>query len=116
MLDFGGVRTELHYPDDLVDLFAGEQIALVGRYREGAEDISVTLSGTVRGTDTQFVYPELTFRDNAGGDEFIARLWAQRRIADLLNTIQLNGESTELVESVVSLSVRYGIITPYTAS
>jgi Ca-activated chloride channel family protein len=114
-LDFGGVRTELQYPDDLVDLFAGEQIALVGRYREGAEDVTVTLSGTVRGTDTQFVYSDLTFRDNAGGDEFIARLWAQRRIADLLNTIQLNGESTELVESVVSLSVRYGIITPYTS-
>lgn len=114
-LDFGGVRTELQYPNDLVDLFAGEQIALVGRYREGAEDVAVTLSGTVRGADTQFVYPELTFRDNAGGDEFIARLWAQRRIADLLNTIQLNGESTELVESVVSLSVRYGIITPYTS-
>lgn len=114
-LDFGGVRTELQYPMDLVDLFAGEQIALVGRYREGADDIGITLSGMVRGTETQFVYPGLTFRSNAGGEEFIARLWAQRRIANLLNTIQLNGESSELVESVVSLSVRYGIITPYTS-
>lgn len=114
-IDFGGVRTELQYPDALVDLFAGEQIALVGRYRQGEDNVTVTLGGTVRGVETEFVYPNLDFRENAGGDEFIARLWAQRRIADLLSTIQLNGESSELVESVVSLSVRYGIITPYTS-
>ncbi|MBK8135760.1 MAG: hypothetical protein IPK52_07975 [Chloroflexi bacterium] len=113
-LDFGGVRTELQYPQLLSDLFAGEQIALVGRYREG-DDTTVSLSGTVRGVETEFVYPDLSFRDTAGGEEFIARLWAQRRISDLLSTIQINGESSELVESVVSLSVRYGIITPYTS-
>ena len=33
----------------------------------------------------------------------------------LLNTIRLNGESEELVDSVVNLSIRYGIITPYTS-
>ena len=43
------------------------------------------------------------------------RLWATRRIGDLLNTIRLNGESEELVDSVVNLSIRYGIITPYTS-
>ena len=38
-----------------------------------------------------------------------------RRIGDLLNTIRLNGESQELVDAVVDLSIRYGIITPYTS-
>lgn len=114
-LDFGGVRTELQYPELVSNLFAGEQIALVGRYREGKDGVIVTLSGTVRDTVTEFVYPNLSFRSTAGGEEFIARLWAQRRIADLLNTIRINGESAELVDSVVSLSVRYGIITPYTS-
>jgi Ca-activated chloride channel family protein len=33
----------------------------------------------------------------------------------LLNEIRLHGEDTELVQSVVNLSVRYGIITPYTS-
>lgn len=114
-IDFGGINAELLYPAALSDLFAGEQVVMVGRYRQGADNVTVRLNGTVRGTATEFVYPELTFRDNAGGDEFIARLWAQRRIADLLGTIQINGESQELVDSVVSLSVRYGIITPYTS-
>ncbi len=42
-------------------------------------------------------------------------LWATRRIGELLNTIRLNGENRELVDSIVNLSVRYGIITPYTS-
>jgi len=114
-IDFGGVQTEVQYPAEIVDLFAGEQIAIVGRYRQGQEHVAISLSGAVRGEPTTFVYDDLSFRENAGGDAFIARLWAQRRIADLLNTIRLNGENSELVDSVVSLSMRYGIITPYTS-
>ncbi|MEO8397404.1 MAG: hypothetical protein ABI700_30690, partial [Chloroflexota bacterium] len=36
-------------------------------------------------------------------------------IGDLLNSIRLNGENQELIDSVVKLSVRFGIITPYTS-
>jgi Ca-activated chloride channel family protein len=57
----------------------------------------------------------MEFGYRAGGNDFIARLWATRRIGDLLNQIRLNGENAELVDSVVSLSIRYGIITPYTS-
>jgi Ca-activated chloride channel family protein len=62
-----------------------------------------------------FTYDGNDFPANAGGENFLARLWATRRIGDLLNTIRLNGENDELVDSVVNLSVRYGIITPYTS-
>lgn len=114
-LDFGGVNAELLYPQEIADLFAGEQITIVGRYRDGAENVNITLSGEVRGERQTFVYDDLSFRERAGGEAFIARLWATRRIADLLNTIRLRGENRELVDSIVSLSVRYGIITPYTS-
>ena len=46
---------------------------------------------------------------------FIPRLWATRKIGALLNTIRLNGEDPELVDAIVRLSIRYGIITPYTS-
>ncbi|GAB4516567.1 MAG: hypothetical protein OHK0046_22140 [Anaerolineae bacterium] len=114
-LDFGDVRTELLYPQELPDLFAGEQLTLVGRFRDTDDNATLTLSGSVDGQPQAFIYNGLAFRENAGGEAFIARLWATRRIGDLLNTIRLNGESDELVDSVVSLSVRYGIITPYTS-
>jgi Ca-activated chloride channel family protein len=114
-LDFGNARVELLYPATLSDLFAGEQITLVGRYRDGMDNLTLRLNGLVGGAQTQYVYEGLNLRQNAGGEPFIARLWATRRIGELLNTIRLNGENPELVQSIVSLSVRYGIITPYTS-
>lgn len=114
-LDFGGVLTELQYPQELTDLFAGEQLILVGRYRTGAEDVTISLTGRTQGETVTYAFDELTFRENAGGEAFIARLWAQRRIGELLDEVRLNGEDPELVDSIVSLSIRFGIITPYTS-
>ncbi|MEQ8675757.1 MAG: VIT domain-containing protein [Aggregatilineales bacterium] len=114
-LDLGNVTTDWVYPTQLSDLFAGEQLTIVGRYRDGAENINITLTGEVNGESQTFVYSNLEFRNRAGGESFIARLWATRRIADMLNSIRLNGENPELVDSIVDLSVRYGIITPYTS-
>jgi Ca-activated chloride channel family protein len=115
-IDFGGLRTDTLYPaQPLPDLFAGTQLTIVGRYRDGMEDAEIVLSGEIDGERVSFVYDGLEFRERAGGEPFVARLWATRRIGDLLNSIRLNGESDELVDSIVNLSVRYGIITPYTS-
>ncbi|MBC8100196.1 MAG: VWA domain-containing protein, partial [Armatimonadetes bacterium] len=114
-LTIDGVIAELLYPAQLTDLFAGEQVALVGRYRGSTQTGVVTLTGKVNGETQTYSYDSLSFPEVAGGEPFIARLWATRRIGDLLTTIRLQGENSELVESVVSLSVRYGIITPYTS-
>jgi Ca-activated chloride channel family protein len=114
-LDMGGVQTQDQYPARLPDLFAGTQLTLVGRYRGDADNVTITLKGKVGGKEQTFTYNKLAFPPRAGGEPFIARLWATRRIGDLLNTIRLNGENKELVDSVVRLSVRYGIITPYTS-
>ena len=114
-LDFGGVRTEWQYPTQLPDLFAGEQLTIVGRFRDDAENTVITLSGLVNGEAQNFVYTGMDFPSFAGGDSFIPRLWATRRIGDMLNSIRLNGENPELVDSIIDLSIRYGIITPYTS-
>ncbi|MBN1178019.1 MAG: VWA domain-containing protein [Anaerolineae bacterium] len=111
-LDFGDVRVEEVYPDPLPDLFAGTQLILAGRYRDPGP-ARITLSGEVEGDAQSFVY-EGTFRA-AGGDDFIPRLWAARKIGTLLTQIRLHGEEDEWVEAVIDLSVRYGIITPYTS-
>jgi len=111
-LDFGDVVVEDTYPYPLPDLFAGKQLILAGRYREsGATEIALT--GEVNGERQEFVY-EGNLRAE-GGDEFIPRLWATRKIGYLLTQIRLHGERQEWVDAVVELSVRYGIITPYTS-
>ena len=114
-LEIDGVVAELMYPKNLSDLFAGEQLTIVGRYRGSSADQDIRLNGIYNGTPETYIYADQTFPANAGGEGFIPRLWATRRIGDLLNTIRLNGESEELVDAVVDLSIRYGIITPYTS-
>jgi len=112
-LDFGDIVVDQEYPQELPDLFAGTQLVLAGRYREGGPAV-ITLSGEVNGREQHFVYEDNLFRD-AGGEDFIPRLWATRAIGNLLTKIRLHGEDPELVQSVINLSIRYGIITPYTS-
>jgi Ca-activated chloride channel family protein len=112
-IDFGGINVEDVYPYPLPDLFAGTQLVVVGRYADGG-DAEITLSGEVNGRAQTFRYEDVRF-EQSGGDEFIARLWATRKIGYLLQQIRLNGEEAELVDEIVDLSIRYGIITPYTS-
>jgi Ca-activated chloride channel homolog len=112
-LGVDGVRVEQIYPTTLPDLFAGTQLVLAGRYREGGP-ATVTLGGDVNGQPQQFIYKDVTFA-RQGGSAFIPRLWATRAIGHMLQQIRLHGEDAELVQSIVELSIRYGIITPYTS-
>lgn len=112
-LTVDGVRVEETYPWPLPDLFAGTQLVLVGRYRQGGP-ATVSLEGDVNGRQRTFVYDDLTFA-RQGGQDFIPRLWATRKIGYLLNEVRLRGEKPELIDEIVKLSIRYGIITPYTS-
>jgi Ca-activated chloride channel family protein len=112
-LAIDGVVAEDVYPYPLPDLFAGSQLLLVGRYREGGQ-AQVTLEGTVNDQERSFAYPSMAFQTQ-GGEDFVPRLWATRKIGNLMKEIRLHGENRELVDSIVALSVRYGIMTPYTS-
>jgi Ca-activated chloride channel family protein len=112
-LDFGEVVTYDLYPEPLPDLFAGSQLVLVGRYRAPGSG-TIRLQGRVEGRTQRFDYPDQTFR-SSGGPDFLPRLWATRKIGALLNQIRLKGPEEELVDQVVKLSIRYGIVTPYTS-
>ncbi len=113
-LDFDNMLVEELYPAlPLPDLFAGTQLIVTGRYRDSGSP-TITLTGELDG-DRQVYRYEVDFPANAGGEVFIPRLWATRKIGALLNAIRLHGEDPELVDSIVRLSIRYGIITPYTS-
>jgi Ca-activated chloride channel family protein len=88
-------------------------LAVVGRYRRGG-NTDITLRGTIDGQEQAFVYQDNHFRSE-GGASFIPRLWATRKVGYLLNEVRLHGESRELIDEIVDLSVRYGIMTPYTS-
>jgi Ca-activated chloride channel family protein len=116
-LDVDGVRLEDSYPYPLPDLFAGTQLIATGRYRDGGP-ATVTLTGQVNGQSRTFRFDDLTFatdRQTSRDTEFIPRLWATRKVGHLLNQIRLHGENREMIDEIVNLSIRYGIITPYTS-
>lgn len=112
-LDYGDIVVEQLYPQILPDLFSGGQLIITGRYRDGGP-ATITLSGEVNGRTQSFTYAGQRF-EQAGGEAFIPRMWATRAIGHLLRELRLHGQDDELVQSVVNLSIRYGIITPYTS-
>jgi Ca-activated chloride channel family protein len=64
--------------------------------------------------DLTFEYERQRFR-SSGGEDFLPRLWATRKIGSLLNQVRLQGPDEETVAQIVQLSIRYGIVTPYTS-
>ena len=111
-LEFGGgVRTSKLYPAQLPDLFKGDQLVLTGRY-SGSGEVEARLTGMANGREQTFTY-KVKFDDSS--NDYVARLWATRRVGFLLDEIRIHGETTELRDEATDLARRYGIVTPYTA-
>ena len=113
-LRIDGVRTLDVYPSELPDLFRGNDLVVLGRY-DGAGAVSIRLEGRVRGEARTIGY-EAEFPQVATTNDFLPRLWANRKVAYLLDQLRLHGENRELIDDVVRLAKRYGIVTPYTAA
>jgi Ca-activated chloride channel family protein len=112
-LDVDGVTVFGAHPRALGDLFAGQQLVVIGRYREGGK-ATVKLTGTTP-KDTRTFTSDATFASQSTEHSFIPRLWAQRQVGMLLDEIRLKGESPGLVSEVTQLATRFGIVTPYTS-
>ena len=116
-LDFGEMNVYDLYPSPLPDLFSGSQIVILGRYRQGGET-SIRLSGQVESNPQSFEFPGQVFSSQSTDqypENTLPRLWATRKIGYLLNKIRLQGPDQETISQIVSLSIRYGIVTPYTS-
>jgi Ca-activated chloride channel family protein len=116
-LSFDGVSTYDLYPYPMPDLFAGAQIVLLGRYKEGGEG-DINLTGEVNGEKQTFTFTDQKFDAQSPSNSLLAsipRLWATRKVGYLLNEIRLKGANQEIIDQIVHLSIRYGIVTPYTS-
>ncbi|HIN53094.1 MAG TPA: VWA domain-containing protein [Planctomycetes bacterium] len=103
------------YPRNLYDLFAGDQLVLVGRYKH-AGNAKVVLSGRVNGEVQRFEFPaKLEHKSTSSNQSFVEKLWAVRRIGEIIDKIDLEGRNDELLDELVMLSRRHGVLTPYTS-
>lgn len=103
------------YPKGKFDLFAGDQAVLVGRYRKSG-DAKLTLTGKVGGEVRSFDFPaKFVKKSEDDANAFVAKLWATRRVGEIIDEIDLKGRNEELVNELVALATKHGIITPYTS-
>ncbi len=112
----GDVRVSKVYPRELPDLFHGDQLVALGRF-SGSGTARVVLEG-MAGGEKRTTSASVKFGAATGGAAdygFIPRLWATRRVGQLLDEIRRHGEQSELRDEIVSLARRYGIVTPYTS-
>ncbi|MCB1049163.1 MAG: VWA domain-containing protein [Acidobacteria bacterium] len=95
------------------DVFYGEVWSVCGTYAQ-AGTFKSELSGKYQGKTLNLII-ELKLEDQAEGNAFLPKLWAQQRIGYLLEQIRLHGEDKELVDEVKRLAKQYGVVTPYTS-
>jgi Ca-activated chloride channel family protein len=114
-IDLDGGATSRIYPRQMPDLFRGDQLVLAGRYRQGGA-ARITLTGSAAGRKQTLTY-QANFETSSAGENnaFVARLWAIRRIGEIIDEMDLHGRNQELIDELVALSTRHGILTPYTS-
>lgn len=111
--EFRGADVRLLSPARLPDLFKGGQVILAGRYHTAGQ-VTVVLRGQTSERRQSFQY-DFNFPEREREREFVARLWATRRVGDLLEDMRLNGENAELKNEVIALAKEFGLVTPYTS-
>ena len=101
-------------PGSLPDLFAGDEMVVLGRYRgAGSTEQSVTVNGRRNGHQEEF---RTTFSDRENADaRYIEQLWAARKAGALSRDIRLHGQTRETMDALKQLALRYGILTEYTS-
>jgi len=124
-----GYRVTDLLPRTLPDLFEGDQLVLLGHYKKEKPlvfEVSGNYLGSKRAFKFKFDFSKATTRNG-----FVPRLWASRKIATLVDAIRQAGADLsfaadrkrlandprfkELVDEIVRLSTKFGILTEYTA-
>jgi Ca-activated chloride channel family protein len=109
---FEGMEVSEVYPQQVPDLFVGSSLALTGKYRSSSRAVTVRITGQTAGGEKEYAS---SFVLEADSDRaFIPRLWATRKVGQLLDRVRVEGESQALVAGIKGLGLEYGIVTPYT--
>ncbi|MBX9667895.1 MAG: VIT and VWA domain-containing protein [Candidatus Obscuribacterales bacterium] len=99
------------YPKEVKDIFAGSQILLLGRYKKGGAT-KLNLTGKVNGVAKNYSFP-VNFASSQAGNSHLIKLWAMRRIGYLTEIAHSNQENKEVIDEIIALSQKHGIISEY---
>ncbi len=118
-------------PARLPDLFDGDQLVVLGQYRE-ERPLEFRLRGSFLGKPRTFAF-RFDLKSATTRNAFVPRLWATRKIAFLIDQIRQAGAAAggqpftvgqnvlrdprfkELSEEILRLSTKFGVLSEYTA-
>jgi Ca-activated chloride channel homolog len=110
-LRFSGVDVTALEPERMPDLFAGQPLVVVGKYR-GHGPASVEISGKLGTKPYRRTIP-VTLASQPG-DAVLGTLWARRRIETLTDATE-NGAGADQKTQIVDLALKFKLITAYTS-
>ncbi|MFT6396532.1 MAG: Ca-activated chloride channel family protein [Bradymonadia bacterium] len=113
-INFGGVRVDQIYPNPLPDLYRDRDVTVFGRF-EARHSSSVVIRGQASGREWVQEYGASFDQALDADTQFVANLWARRRIDELMTQIEETGETRQKVDEIVELGTHWGIVTPYTS-
>jgi Ca-activated chloride channel homolog len=110
-IDWGGLPVNDLSPAQMPDLFAGQPLTLYGHY-PGAAKGTITLHAKQAGKEVSFfIEVALPAEKNTPA---VASLWAKQRMQELSRQ-EIKQETTELKAEILALSLRYHVLSRYTA-
>ncbi|MBV8880060.1 MAG: VWA domain-containing protein, partial [Planctomycetaceae bacterium] len=112
-IDWGGMGVVDVQPNPLPDLYLGRPVTVYGRFK-GEGPTQVRISGRAGRqpfeTSLEINLSEPAFRHSA-----LPAVWARTKIAGLHDALIGSGDSREISDEVRLLSLRYGLLSEFTA-
>ena len=107
------------YPAKVPELWAERPVIIFGRYDPDVayggrfDKATIEISGEVEGEPTSWSL-DVTLPGTAPDHEVLAKVWARRRIEDLMQSVYY-GYSPEVEEAVTAIALDYSLMSQYTS-
>jgi hypothetical protein len=108
-MDFGGLQVGEVSPSRVPDVFGGQPLVVLGRYKPGRGHLRVR--GRVGGMPVEYAIP-VDFPADEPDNATLGPLWARAKIADLSRR---PGGAAAAEEEITELGLAYRLATPFTS-
>ncbi len=111
--EYGGAGVSQVIPEKLPSTYAGSLFFMTGRYKKSGES-GISIAGTSVNGMRAYDF-RLNFNDKTNENKFTESIWAKETIDAIEREIEVYGETAELKQRDIDLSLAYNIRCRYTA-
>ncbi|MBW2658696.1 MAG: VWA domain-containing protein, partial [Deltaproteobacteria bacterium] len=94
-------------------LYHGQQLVMFGKYNKPGP-VSISMQAKISGAEQEWTCDTTLPAEDLDNPE-IERLWALSAIDEVMDEIEINGESDNLRDQVAKLGKKYSLVTDYTS-